>query len=362
MDCLQYRAAKVTVSDPCCEVIGLGTRLGRISSLLRPSKLHVYSCQRSMAYSTKKLKRPRYCPELAQSFAKKRREVSLLKVELEETVEKARRMRSLLSSDDVLSAELSNAAVELLLVTALGLTEVLRIQQALSAVPKNLPDRVAHVLCLAREEITGMNADQCSRCVQLIERLEIMRESSDTNQGSSSVAAVARNHTRHRRFLSPPVFTCINTDCRIRGSNGSLTKNHDPITVTVYTLSGPEVALKHTLKCRACSFIYNYSTYGRKSDEGERYYDSCRDLIEVSDTTYCERQLYEFFCSLRYINYACNATLMYVFVTCYSSKLSFVLTVYQPILLKNQKSLFKQLMAITGLWELITHAVVSFLG
>ncbi len=65
-------------------------------------------------------------------------------------------MRSLLSSDDVLSAELSNAAVKLLLVTALGLTGVLRIQQALSAVPKSLPDRVADVLCLAREEIASV--------------------------------------------------------------------------------------------------------------------------------------------------------------------------------------------------------------
>ncbi len=272
--------------------------------LFCPSKLAV-----GMAYSTKKLKRPRYCPELAQSVAKKRREESLLKVELEETVQKASRMRSLLSSDDVLSVGLSNAAVELLLITALGLTGVLRMQQALYAVPKNLPDRVSHVFCLVRKEITGMNEDECSRCMQLIERLEIvpippnsfMQASSDTNQGSSSAAAIAGNHTRHRRFLSPPVSTCINTDCRIHGSNGSLTKNHDPITViTVYTLSGPEVALKHTLKCRACSFIYNYSTYGRKTTEGVPYYDSDRDLIEVSDATYCERQLYEFFCSLRY--------------------------------------------------------------
>lgn len=75
------------------------------------------------------------------------------------------------------------------------------------------------------------------------------------------------------------------------GKIGSLVKHHNPITVTVYTLAGPEIALKQTLKCKGCVFIYNYSMYGKKLTEGEYYYSNEQPLLEVSDTSYCEREL-----------------------------------------------------------------------
>ena len=75
--------------------------------------------------------------------------------------------------------------------------------------------------------------------------------------------------------------------------------------VTVYSLSGPEIGVKHALKCRNCNYIYHYSAYGRKTSTGEKLYNQPRDLVEVSDVIYCERELYELLCSLRYISYIC---------------------------------------------------------
>ena len=88
--------------------------------------------------------------------------------------------------------------------------------------------------------------------------------------------------------------------CHVYDTSGSFRK-HDPTTPTLYTLTGPEIAQKQALKCKSCSFIYNYSMHGKKLTEREHYYAEEHNFIEVSDTTYCERELYEFFCSLRYL-------------------------------------------------------------
>ncbi len=47
--------------------------------------------------------------------------------------------------------------------------------------------------------------------------------------------------------------------------------------------------------------VKSIGMYGKKRSDGEIYYDEQRPLIEVSDTVYVERSLYELFCSLRYI-------------------------------------------------------------
>ena len=111
------------------------------------------------------------------------------------------------------------------------------------------------------------------------------------------------------RFLTPPVNSCINDSCRISGHADSLISHHDSTVVTVYSLSGPEIGVKHALKCRNCNYIYHYSAYGRKTSIGEKLYNQPRDLVEVSDVIYCERELYELFCSLRYISY-----IIYVYI------------------------------------------------
>ena len=80
----------------------------------------------------------------------------------------------------------------------------------------------------------------------------------------------------------------------------SLFTMHTPVKVTVFTSSGPLPGCKIALRCSACSVIrYNYSKYGNKQKEGERFYDERRDLIKVSDVVYCERQLSDLFTFLK---------------------------------------------------------------
>lgn len=225
--------------------------------------------------------RPRYDPELAQAMAKRRKKHVDLKDELEEVVSKTTDIAvSLLSSDDILQCTLSEKALEVLLIATVGLEGLLNLRHAMSMVPQNVPDRSTRIVSLVTEQVQ-VSPDRIKRCIQLIEKLHVVEG-------------------HYQRSLSPPVSCCINEKCHMQGKFGSLVKHHDPTTVTVYTLAGPEVAMKQALKCKGCSFIYNYSMYGKKLTEGERYYSTERDLLEVSDTSYCERELFEFFCSLRY--------------------------------------------------------------
>ena len=39
--------------------------------------------------------------------------------------------------------------------------------------------------------------------------------------------------------------------------------------------------------------------YGHKTTDGEHYYTDQRLYIEVNDTTFCDRPVFEFFCNLR---------------------------------------------------------------
>ncbi len=101
----------------------------------------------------------------------------------------------------------------------------------------------------------------------------------------------------HAVFLSPPVDCCINLECDHNGC--PLSVHHAPVNVTVFTATGPLPGCKLALKCSGCSVIYNYSKFGNEKKEGEQFYDETRDLVEVSDVVYSERQLSNLFTYLK---------------------------------------------------------------
>ena len=215
-----------------------------------------------------KRKRPPYDPELALAVSKRRKQHADLKAELEKTVSKITDITSsLLTSDDVLQCSLSSDAIEVVLIATVGLEGLINLRHAMSMVPQNIPDRSTRIVSLVTEQVQ-VSPDRIKRCIELIEKLHVVEG-------------------HYQRSLSPPVSCCINEKCHMQGKFGSLVRHHDPTTVTVYTLAGPEVALKQALKCKGCSYIYNYSMYGKKLTEGEHYYSTERDLLEVSDTSYC---------------------------------------------------------------------------
>lgn len=252
----------------------------------------------------KALKRPKYCPELAQAMAKRRKEELSAMMELQGAVERAKNFPKLLTTtnEDQLH-ELNDAAVELLLLSTFGLKGLLILIDAIRITPSNTPDRNGYIFSLMQQAGFLLDKQYCRICISLLERLNIFSlhssEMVSNTYSEGSLPQSASPLAKVQLILTPPNDTCINLECSHQGKRCSLIKNHNPTFVTVFTLSGPIVGQKFTLRCSGCSTIYNYSQFGKKHTDGECYYSCRRDLIEISDTIYAERELYNFFNSLR---------------------------------------------------------------
>ena len=100
----------------------------------------------------KPLKRPKYCPELALAKAKKRKhEVSVMQ-ELNETVQRTPHFPNLLSTTNESELHgLNDAAMELLLLSKLGLKGIFAFQHAMCVTPSNIPDRDCILLSLMQK-------------------------------------------------------------------------------------------------------------------------------------------------------------------------------------------------------------------
>lgn len=92
------------------------------------------------------------------------------------------------------------------------------------------------------------------------------------------------------KILAPPTSKCL------KCSKG-LVQNHS-CSVVVYTMNGILHTEKVTLRCTGCRLYYNYDKWGNKRNCGFLFYSSMRELVEVNDATYFQRQLLEFQCSL----------------------------------------------------------------
>ena len=108
---------------------------------------------------------------------------------------------------------------------------------------------------------------------------------SDQTNGANGLWRCAIESGLPLRYLTPPVTSCIYSGCK-GNTTGELVKHHNSTIATVFTLDGPQPASKQLLKCGWCACIYGYSMYGYKTGEGERYYDTQRELIEVSDNVF----------------------------------------------------------------------------
>ena len=90
--------------------------------------------------------------------------------------------------------------------------------------------------------------------------------------------------------LTPPAVQCL--DCERTLVTNHVTK------VRCYTCTGASFATKITLRCKHCSISYNYSQFGKKSENGFRYYPVMQEYVEASDTVFVHRQLLEMQCCL----------------------------------------------------------------
>ena len=94
-------------------------------------------------------------------------------------------------------------------------------------------------------------------------------------------------------FLAPPVDTCL--QC-----SASLHVHNHPVRVVCYTQDGPVIALKLTLRCRACGLNYRYEQYGSTNNGGYRYYDQPRPFVQASQVCYVDRVTCEQWIAARY--------------------------------------------------------------
>lgn len=67
--------------------------------------------------------------------------------------------------------------------------------------------------------------------------------------------------------------------------------NHDPVRVIIFTMDGPLLGLKITLRCKSCQLNYRYDKYG--GEGGYRHYDSTREFATASNLCYIQRELCE---------------------------------------------------------------------
>lgn len=235
--------------------------------------------------------RPRYDPKLAESVAKRRVEHDKVKMNFESKIREVCELapQMLLQTEwHCLGNDKNSHALEIALVSALGLKNVILIEKAINLIPSNTPDRYGVALDSVQAQLSSscMSRSHYLRYIQLISEvldLTVQDTSSDDCHTGSPI---------QERYLCPPVDRCVH-------DGGALVPNHSSTIVTVFTLTGPEVAKKYTLRCVACQCIYSYSMFGNKFKDGQVYYEKTRKLIEISDTVYCERSLYEMFCSLR---------------------------------------------------------------
>ena len=244
-------------------------------------------------------KRIKFDPSLAKTRALESATVRKYVQEIEQAVHS---LTSCTTSAVALNlpAECCERNIELILVSRLGLSGVECMRTAASMVPKNFLGRRTEFVTAIFNETSGQSllCDSCEAYLSLLEKCPAYTAQAEPQLKMKHLAHLSEvKGISHAIFLSPPFLHCINPCCRRRGI--PLTIHHTPVKVTVFTSSGPLPGCKIALRCSACSVIYNYSKYGNKQKEGERFYDERRDLIEVSDVVYCERQLSDLFTFLK---------------------------------------------------------------
>lgn len=195
----------------------------------------------------------------------------------------------------LLSGECDAATLELFLVAKIGLNGACLVNLACKVVPENHPNRfeaLASLVNFALSKDVGSGA--AKNLVNIVDKSSLSKE-----RDSDILSRYMMTTGQPVTFFTPPVSTCINSACSLCGVQNSLSAHHGEAMVTVYTLEGPRPGLKQALKCRSCSCIYNYSKYGWKRSEGERYYNIERDYIEVTDIALCSRKFHNMFCYLK---------------------------------------------------------------
>ncbi len=212
-----------------------------------------------------------------------------------------------LSAEDLeyICSKCDDTAVQLVLTATMGLDGCEAVKFAYNHVPESfLSDRRSRVQEIVTEASSKPSLVESCLCEAVATILETRfprywnRKPVHSAYLQELKSLTERKGVSYFSFLSPPIHKCINPTCGHLGMT-SLSPRHAPVNVAVFTIHGPFAATKVSLRCLSCMMVYNYSMHGNKQGEGEMLYPTERPLVEVTDSKYVERNVYELFCSLR---------------------------------------------------------------
>ena len=196
--------------------------------------------------------------------------------------------------------KLNYTAKNLVLMAYLGYRETRIFESAVSMIPKSYGQgnlRNSRI-CSILNHYRALFNKPMDITESLIEKLLVIQQSEgcDELHETDFLNNLSEKYQEgYAVFLSPPVSECINPLCSKCGAMNSLAPNHSPVNVVVFGFDGPLLGSKLCLRCKYCSTIYNYNKYGKKFQEGERYYDNERELVEITDVVYVSRNMYSFY-------------------------------------------------------------------
>ena len=254
-----------------------------------------------------KLKRARFDPDIErQKFQRRRQLVNIIQAKVRELRDA---IGMVIATDEFAHVANSCDALsrELMLVTLLSLEGVDCLRMALQLIPDGVLNEkttyVRNIVSSAVPSVSQLSALHFHVLSDTLQQCNFWQHPVSASAYWPCLRLLSETTGKpHTAFLAPPVAHCINHECNLFETADSLERHHPPTTVTLFTFDGPVPATKVGLRCKSCSTIYNYSMYGKKNAEGERYYDTPREFVEMSDAAYCDTMLHSLYCSLRYVD------------------------------------------------------------
>jgi hypothetical protein len=165
---------------------------------------------------------------------------------------------------------------------------------ALSAnqhVPVLFYDRMRYIINIIKEVNSQLNDNKIIDLVNAVSCIKSDWSMDESNFKKILWKASFKHKEPYLNFIVPKVTQCIWNECK--GNVYPKCKSG----VTLYKMTGPEPALKSTLRCRSCSIHYNVNFFtvpnvGRKLYTG----NNVSDLKNSSTWSYFSQYAFEFMC------------------------------------------------------------------
>lgn len=135
---------------------------------------------------------------------------------------------------------------------------------------------------------SDLSDDEVDRWFRLTKTLLSYKQNDHDMTANTIIEAGSVIGIPFTHVVAPPLEKCVKCD-------GNLTMHNQPSHATIFDTDGPHPAIKISLKCRRCApnVNYSYAKYGN-TEQGYKFYEGKRKLVEASSETYVSRSLARF--------------------------------------------------------------------